>query len=192
MYDLLFSTPWWLPTLFCGLGIGLFVIANNRQETRLRNVSVGIFLFGIAIALVSYLVETPKEKVERHTRELIASVVSQDWPKIQSLLDPQIVFAGLHGPAEVTHAMQLAQQDVHVTSAHITSMKLDVSPGDISNSINVLTFQQATLDRPIVSGWRLDWAPTPNNKDWKLIRVECLGAGQITAAQIESHIPGTR
>jgi hypothetical protein len=192
MYDLIFSTPWWLPTFICGVGIVLFITGNNRQETRLRNAGTAIFLIGIALALISYLVETPKEKVERHTHELIARVVAEKWSAIQSLLDPRITFARLHGPSELTHAMELAQEQVHVTSAHITSMRVNVLPGQISDTIDVLSFQQATLDRPIVSGWRLAWVPTTSNKDWKLIQIECLGAGQITAEQIESRIPGAR
>lgn len=192
MTDLLFSTPWWLPTLICGIGIVLFITANNRQETRLRNSAIGIFVLGLLVALVSYYVETPKEKVDRHTHELVTAVVADNWKMARSLLDPQITFARLHGPDQIIAAMQAAQNQVQVKSAHIMSMRTDASPNDISVNIDVLTNQEATMDRPIMSGWRLDWVPTPDRRDWKLALIECLGSGQITADQIESHIPGVK
>jgi hypothetical protein len=190
MYDLLFSTPWWLPTLILALGIALFIAANNRQATALRNVALAVLAIGIILPIVSYLVETNKEKVDRHTHELVAEIVSSNWPVVQSLLDPQISFAHLHGPSQIVQALQAAQQNVHVTSAHIAQTRIDASPDVISENIEVYTVQELTLDRPILTGWRLDWAPTADNKDWKLIKVEPLGSSQIRAEDVTSHIPG--
>jgi hypothetical protein len=192
MYDLIFSTPWWLPTLICGVGIALFITANNRQETRIRTGGIVIFFLGILLGIVSYLVETDKEKVERHTHEFIAAIIASDWPKVQSLLDPQVEFLKLRGPDQLVPAIRAAQEHVHVTSAHITSMKLDESPNDITENIGVLSIQEATLQQGAITGWRLDWAPTPDGKDWKLIQIRSLGGQQISESDVESQVPGAK
>lgn len=192
MYDLIFSTPWWLLILICGIGVVVFITGNNRQENKLRNAGVGIFFLGIILTAVGYLVETDKDKVKRHTRELVSAIVHSNWPVVESMLDPQITFARLHGSSEIMHSLELAQQTVHVTNAHIANTRVDQSPGVISEDIEVYTVQDATLDRPILSTWRLDWEPTPDDKDWRLTKVVCVGAGQIKADEIEAHIPGAR
>ena len=192
MYDLLFSTPWWLPTLICGVGIVLFIVANNRQETRLRSAGMIIFAFGILLCVVSYLVETDKEKVERHTHEFISAIIASDWPKVQSLLDPQVEFLKLRGPDQLVPAIRAAQEHIKVTSAHITSTHIDESPGDITENIGVLSIQEATLQQGAITGWRLDWAPTPDDKDWKLLQIKSLGGQQISADDVESQVPGAR
>jgi hypothetical protein len=192
MYDLIFSTPWWLPTLICGVGIAVFITANNRQETRLRTAGIVIFSLGILLCIVSYLVETDKEKVERHTHEFISAIIASDWPKVQSLLDPQVEFLKLRGPDQLVAAIRAAQEHIKVTSAHITSTHIDESPSDITENIGVLSIQEATLAQGTVTGWRLDWAPTPDGKDWKLLQIKSLGGPQTSELDIESQVPGAR
>lgn len=192
MTDLLFATPWWLLTMICGLGIAFFVIANNRQETGLRTAGLVIFLLGIGLGIVSYSVETDKEKVERHTHELISAIVASNWPTVQSLLDPQVNFLKLHGSKELMTAVRAAQENVHVTSAHIATTHIDQSPGDITEKIDVYSVQEATLDRGALSGWELDWVPTPDGKDWRLIEIKIMGGPQISPDEIESRVPGVR
>ena len=109
---------------------------------------------------------------------------------MQSLLDPQVEFLKLRGPDQLVAAIRAAQERVKVTSAHITSTKIDESPGDITETIGVLSIQEATLAQGTVTGWRLEWAPTPDGKDWRLIQIKSLGGPQISEGDVESQVPG--
>src|SRR5437867_12105339 len=96
--NLLFQTPWWLPTI--AIGVGLFVLwtGNQRQEKPVMRAGIAIALAGLTLALVSYLVDTPLEKAERRTRQLVAAAGKHDWTTFHNLLDPQTNVYGLRGP----------------------------------------------------------------------------------------------
>src|SRR5436190_22633943 len=87
MSDLLFDTPWWLPVLILAAGIAIFITGNRRLENRLRNAGLAVVLLGIALAAVSYFVDTPLETAEKRTVELCRSFEQTDWAKMTSILD---------------------------------------------------------------------------------------------------------
>ena len=58
MTELLFHTPWWLPTLLIGAGVILFWTGNQRQETRVRLAGMLLVLAAAVLCTVSYLVDT--------------------------------------------------------------------------------------------------------------------------------------
>src|SRR5690349_6550710 len=86
--EFLFHTPWWAPTALFFLGGFVFYSGNKRQERMTRNVGSAITVLAIALALVSYFVDTPIEKCTKRSKQLIYAVASRDWPKAESLLDP--------------------------------------------------------------------------------------------------------
>src|SRR5665213_2679518 len=88
MNDLLFSVHWYLPTLLSVGGIGLFVSGNRRQLPRPRNLGAALIVLALAWAMLSYFVDTDKEKVERGTRQLVADVVNGKWDQFQTASRP--------------------------------------------------------------------------------------------------------
>src|SRR5689334_11092523 len=89
MSELFFETPWWLPTAIVAVGAVLFYTANKRREARLRTVGLGVVCLGVLIAVVSYLVDTPKERAVKGSKHLVQAVASRDWQTMQSLLHPK-------------------------------------------------------------------------------------------------------
>jgi hypothetical protein len=87
MTDLIFQTPWWLPTLIAVAGVILFVTGNARTETRVRTAGLGVIGLAVLLAVVSYLVDTPRETAEKRSRELCYAFEKADWPKMTSILD---------------------------------------------------------------------------------------------------------
>ena len=87
MTDLLFQTPWWLPTLIAVAGVVLFVTGNARTETRVRTAGLVVICLAILLAVVSYFVDTPRETAQKQSRELCYAFERADWPKMTSILD---------------------------------------------------------------------------------------------------------
>src|SRR5829696_8011445 len=87
--DLLFETPWWLPTVIAAVGAVLFYTANKRREVKLRTIGLGVIALGVLVALVSYFVDTPKERAVDGSKRLVQSVANRDWATMQSLLHPK-------------------------------------------------------------------------------------------------------
>lgn len=92
MTDLLFDTPWWLPSAIILLGVAIWFQGNRRVHRLSMRIGLGVAGVGVLLFAVSYFVETEKEKVTRLTREFINAVVARDWAKVESLMDPNVVF----------------------------------------------------------------------------------------------------
>ena len=61
MSELLFHTPWWLPTVLIGIGSFVFWTGNRRQESNVRNTGLGMILAAFVVVALSYFVETDLE-----------------------------------------------------------------------------------------------------------------------------------
>jgi hypothetical protein len=86
--DWLFDTPWWLLALLVGLGAVILVAGNRRQERPVMRMGLILFLAGVALGLVSYFVDTDKEKAVARTRAIARAVDQRDWNALSNLLDP--------------------------------------------------------------------------------------------------------
>src|SRR4051812_33750736 len=94
MRDLLFDTPWWLLTPIGVTGIALLMAGNSRQDRTLIRSGLGVILLGIALAVVSYLVDTPREKVVKGTHALIDAAVARDGQAMANQLHANAVLGG--------------------------------------------------------------------------------------------------
>jgi hypothetical protein len=190
MTDLLFSTPWWLPTAIIVAGVFVFVTANARQISGARNVGAGLVLLAFVLMLVSYLVETDKERVVRQSRELVKSVEQRDWPKMRSLLDPQVSLA-IVGASIYNDREQLVQGAQHSVDQHglksvvITSLDAERAQSVITVDIDVLSEQDATMGRPVPSSWQFDWEK--RGKDWVLDKITCLKIANEQGTQMQGR-----
>jgi len=72
--NLLFDTPWWLPTTLAFLGIALFWNGNRRTDAKLRNVGLALLLAAVAVVAVSHFIDTDIERAEKQSKRLVRSV----------------------------------------------------------------------------------------------------------------------
>ena len=181
--ELLFETPWWLPTLIIALGAFVFVAGNRRQEKRIIYPGLGLALLGIAVALLSYFVETDKERSVRRTRELVAAVDHRDWPKFRSLIDPKSSVYGIRGPEAITQAVQLGAERYNVANLHITGLDVDKADTIITVTIRVLSDQTGGSG---ISDSQLQYQDFGDG--WQLYEVKALTNQQISEERIRREI----
>ena len=192
MNDLLFSTPWWLPTAIALAGIFVFVTGNKRQLARPRNVGAGLMVLALALVLVSYFVETDKEKVTRQSRELVKAVDDRDWTKMRTLLDPQVslavVSANIYANRDdMIHGAQAATEQYGLKNVVITSLDTTQAQTVITVDMDVLSSQDFTMGRPIPSSWRFEWERF--GKDWSLYRITCLKIANEEGPAMKMRFP---
>jgi hypothetical protein len=192
MTDLLFSTPWWLPTAIIVAGVFVFVTGNARQMTGARN--VGIALVGLAclLILVSWLVETDRERVTRQSRELIRSVEARDWAKMRSLLDPKVSLAISIGTInanrdDLVKEAQTATDQYGLKNIIITSLEAEQTQSLITVTLAAISEQDATMGRPVNSSWQFEWQKV--GTDWTLYRITCLQIGNEQGANLRGRFP---
>ena len=192
MTDLLFDQPWWLPTSIIIVGIALFISGNRRQLTRLRNAGAAIVLAAIVFALISFFVETDKEKCVRQTHELVDSVVAGDWPRFTSLLDSRVsldlVSTTIY--ADKKHLLQGAQeatQKYTLKAVHVLSINAVQTQSLITVDMKVISEQDFTMGRPLPSSWELEWDRTDTG--WKLDRLTCLSIDDLNLDEMNRQFP---
>src|SRR5688572_31859403 len=94
MTDYLFDTPYWLLALLAVIGVAILVSANARQDKRLGGIGAAVLALGVVLALVSYFVQTDKEKALSRTRELVTAVEKKDTAALDRLLHPGAQITG--------------------------------------------------------------------------------------------------
>jgi hypothetical protein len=181
--NLLFQTPWWLPTIAIGAGLFVWWTGNQRQEKPVIRAGVAIALAGLILATVSYLVDTPAEKAERRTRQIVASAGSHDWKTFHGLLDRQTAIYGLHGPDEITDAAKRAGDEYAIGSLKITGFNSRQADTLILNTIRVYGEIQG---QSFLSDWQLEYED--RGQGLVLREVKANSNQQISEDQIRGRI----
>ena len=145
MYDLLFNVPWWIPTVLGIVGIALMVRGNRQQNERIRIAGTGVLLLGVGWAIMSYLVDTPKETCISQSRALVQSVVAKDWTKFDALLDPTVRFTfegsdwNIDGKDRLDTTLHGDIDKVGVTSATVTGIEASDEQDHVVTQFSVLS-----------------------------------------------------
>lgn len=183
MLELLFDTPWWLPTTILGIGAFVAYTGNQRLEKKVVRSGLAIILAGLLVMLISYLVETNRERAIRRTREVVAAVHKRDWQALQGGIDPQTNFYGLRGPTEITSSAQTAAERSQVTSARIISERVDVASTVINVRIRVAS---EAFGRWVTTDWQFQYQNL--GQGWILYNIVALSNEFISEERIRSAL----
>jgi hypothetical protein len=196
MSDLLFETPWWLPTLLAGAGIVLFWTGNRRQETRIRTSGLVLILLAIAVCITSYLVDTDRERALKDSRQLVYAVPQQDWAMMKRLLSPNCgleIMGGIPIYGSRDQIIDGAQKGVSqygLKNVHVLSASADQTQDQIRVTLTILSEQDFTQGRPINSTWLMDWQKT--GQTWQLIRITCVKIANLQGNAAGRQFPMAR
>jgi hypothetical protein len=191
MADLLFDTPWWLPTALVAIGLALFFTGNSRMNKGLRTAGLAVVLAGVLIGVVSYLVDTDKETVAKRARQLVQSAGQQDWTKVQTLMSPgvQFNFEGRHYGDRDT-LIQNASSTAKLIGLHdgtVTSLTPEQSGSEITTGMRIFTTQDKTSGTELPSDWKLTWKK--EGGQWVVTEIRLIQVGQLGASEIQDQRP---
>jgi hypothetical protein len=186
MQDLLFNTPWWLPTGIVVVGVVLFFMGNQRTEPKTRAAGIAVVALAMVLSLVSYLVDTPKEKCEKRTRAIVESVVKKDWPRLRSLLDQHTSFdtaggqisqapATNNGPMIATEA-ESASAAIGLQSVTVPVLESKQDQSLITVTFSAFSVQDRTQGQVVKSSWEFSWQQ--RGDDWFLQQITLIKIGQ--------------
>jgi hypothetical protein len=189
MTDLLFNTPWWLPTIIAVAGAMMLFSGNNRGQDKLRNVGAGVILIALLLALVSYFVDTDKEKVLGRTSALVDSIEKQDWPTFENLLDAQTSFAGYTGKAELVKLAKASSAKFNIKKAYIVSKQAVQTDTLITVTLDAVT-EQDLPPGPMRSQWETDWQQ--RGDQWLLYKITPLAIAGQPWGTVSGHLPSIK
>jgi len=184
--QLLFDTPWWLPTSIALAGVVLFFYANARREWKLRNAGAGVVLLAILLAAISYAVDTDIEKVNKRTKQFVTAVNERDWTTFRSLLDTRTSFAMYRNADELTSGAEKTSDAIGLKSVTVFSMEPQQTDTLITVYLAVWSTQDFTMLRPIKSNWQFDWQET--SEGWVLRTIRPLGGDSLKPSDVEAKL----
>jgi hypothetical protein len=193
MDDLLFDVPWWLPTLVGIVGVSVWVSGNRRQNERVRSWGLMVIVAAVGWAVVSYVVDTGKEKCQKLTKEFVQSVVKQDWETFDGSLDVNVAFrfAGsawsIVGKDTLDNTLRADMGRIGVMSARVTGMDAKEEAGTITVRIVVWSTQKATMEQPLNSEWELDWRKSGGK--FLLREIRAIRVSNLTSEDIRGALP---
>ncbi|MCY2952173.1 MAG: hypothetical protein NTU53_09380 [Planctomycetota bacterium] len=180
------ETPWWLPLGCWAAGVVLFISGNTRLKPRMKYGGMGVVGLGFLIALVSYLLDSPRENAIARTKALVAAVQKRDWTKMGSLLHPEVGLVGWKGRAEIVDGAEYYAERYELKSLSLTGIDAIEVNGDVNVSMVVMAdFKEAA---GVLTRWKLEWTET--KEGWVLAAMEPLGGPLIDAAAIEGRFRG--
>lgn len=192
---LLFETPWWLPTVIVLVGTVFFYTGNKRGEKKLRGGGLVVAALGIALAVLSYSVDTDRERAVRRTRLLVDSFEKKEWETVRTLLHPRASMSVANVPVTLYNdrdqivARARDASDRHgFQSVRVTSLDARQDQTIITVSVNVLSVQETTAGRPITSAWEFDWLESADG--WALYKIRAIRIANQQSDQIEPMFPG--
>lgn len=188
MRDFFFDIPWWIPAGFALVGIVIWLTGKHRGERRLQRKGYLPLLVAVVLSLVSYLGQTDTEKASAQARRIVAAANEQNWTAMRAALDPNTSFAMYADRDQITWAAGRAVAQYGVKSVRVLSMETKQTDGVMTVTFDVISFQDATMGRPIVSTWEMEWQQTPEST-WVLETITLLRAGQESGESVQRYLP---
>lgn len=180
MTQYLLHTPWWVAGGIVLVGLAVLYSANRRQDKTLLRIGAGLLALGLILGILGWLFPSDRQKMEKRTKAMVAAVDKHDWNALRSLLDDQTAIdAASHtvtaGRDQILREMEIAYDKFGVKSAWVLGMQSKQTDTLITISLDVLSTQEVTQDRPEVSHWQLDYEQFGNG--WVLQKITLLSVG---------------
>lgn len=185
--DFLFDTPWWLPAALFAAGAFVFWTGNRRLDKGLKRLGWGLVVAAVAVGLVSYLVETPRERTLRMTRALIDAYRSHDWERMSSTMDAGTTLAQYGNREMILAGAKASLDNPGVKEVYILSMDADQQQSHVVVTTTVATTLERAFDRPVRSTWQFDWVNFGGT--WTLSTITPLGLEGQSPEPILRRLP---
>jgi hypothetical protein len=173
--------------LLIGGGGFVWYTGNTRSEKSWQIAGIILALAGLTLVLTSFFVQTDKEYVEHRSKQIVAAVDHRDWNALQTLLDPQTSLEGIYkNRDQILDGAKKTADTIGLASISITSTEVKQTDTLITVDLTLLSNQDITMGRPVITNWRFDWDNTGTG--WKLVRIEPLEGNQVSKEDIVKHL----
>jgi hypothetical protein len=178
MNEILFHSSWWLLACVAAGGVALFIVGNRRTDKNLQRIALAVIALAILLGTLRVLFPVPRERMERRSRDIVKAFDKSDWPKLNSLLDPDTAVCNrsrvLFGGRDRIVARAQEARD-HLRSVSIIGMDSQQTQTVISVYLELYTAVIDNMDRPVTSSWEFDYEQSGD--EWILQKVTVLRLG---------------
>jgi len=184
MKEWLFNPPWYAPVLLAGVALVLLYQGVQTTKKNLKIAGLATAVLAVGWIVLSAMIETDREVVERQTRELATAVNDRDWAKFKSLLDPKVTFYAYSGRDQLTQKAEQSADIVGVKDIVVSGIDVTDEPGGCTATF----MATATVNegrQP--TNWKFSWAKDPSGKEL-LYRIDVLPSIGVSPDQITGRL----
>jgi len=186
MTDWIFDAPFWLPIAIVVLGAIIWFSGNKRVDKTLKRLGLIAMVLGVSLAIVSYVVDTDKEKAISGTRQLVRSVSDRDWTNFQAVLHPKVQFMFYRNRDALVAGAKTTADSIGLKWVRLTGLEATQDPAGIVTNIAVFSEQDGTGGQMIRTNWQFDWQE--GSEGWQVVKITYLPESGLTPDQIEKRL----
>lgn len=168
MITLIAELPWWVPGSLALVGIVLLVSGNNRLEPRLKYAGGGLLGLAVVLFLLSYVLESDRQQVERRTRQLVAAVGGGDWETARQLMHPDLQLGHWRGRDLILDDVRTLAERYQLERARVTQME-EVNDPDPLIELRIRVSADGAGYNSVPSSWLLEWVRTDDG--WQVLHI---------------------
>lgn len=188
--DLFLHMPWWMAALIIIGGVSLFFVGNRRMDKATQRIGLGLAALGALLILLHILFPSAQELMQRRTRQFVHAIDARDWSTAGQLLDADTVVGTASatlasGRDAILAAIRQACDQFGVHSVSIVRSSAERTETMITVSVDVMSNQEATQDRPIFSRLQFDYEQSGD--DWVLEKIEVIAVGDQSNPNLNVH-----
>jgi hypothetical protein len=176
----------WMSIALVLFGAVMLTTGNHRANSNVRSIGLVVISLAFLLGAARFLIDTPAEKCEKRTRQIVAYANDADWTKLQNLMDDdtavdlsgadkQIGIQAAKGPA-IGKAAEVAAKKVHLTGVVVYELRTEQIPDQqIKVTITAAYMVSDTGTAGHASGWEFDYFPPAKSGDhWDLRKIKLL------------------
>ncbi len=165
--EIIANPPWYIPTILAAVAIIFLFQGNNRQNRGLKRGGLAFAVAAVLVYLVSYLLESPHEKVIRQTQQIAAAVDGRDWKTFGDMLDPKVRFWQYDGSENLKAGAEKSAERVDVKNIVLSDIHVTDEPGAYRVDFRATT-DIASMPHRLPTNWKFFWYAS----DFKLYKIE--------------------
>ena len=192
MDELLFHTPWWLPTTIIAAGVALFLAGNRRTKGSVRTAGAAVIGLGAAVDRRELGRRHGHGKGRGPHKQLVESAGHNDWNTVERLLSPTAHFTFQMGDRhygdrkELIDAARQASDSTGLRTPWVAADHLTQTGGMITTEMRVFSDQDKVGGHQIPSDWQLDWQK--ENGQWVVSEIRLIQVGEVSSEAINQHL----
>lgn len=172
--DLVLHVPWWAAALLALAGAALAVVGNRRLDKTMQRLGVALVLLAVVLAILHAIFPSQREILEKRTRQIVAAIDHKDWSALHNLLETNTALGTASrtlatGRDTITSLTKSASETYGLKSIWISGIQSRRTDTLITVSVDVVSNQDETLDRPVASSAQFDYQE--NGDDWVLEKI---------------------
>jgi len=188
--DWLIHAPWWAAALVIAAGGAIFWSGNQRRDTTMSRVGVGLAIIGLLLGIVAFVFPSDRQKMEARAKGIIRAVDKGDWKQMRDLLDEHTTVATIAmdiaaGRDKIVRSASAQMEMFKVSGVTVLSTQTTQVDTEITVLMKVGAKSDEILGEPFIIDCQFEFEKSGDK--WLLGKITILRAGGANGDEVLIH-----